>query len=607
MEPASIGQAGKSVACSAAGVSGEYDGLGGAGGVVLAEVVKMSSLRIWAFSGFAIGLAGCSASEGLSPAGRNAAEEGGLFSSPGVSSGTGGSSSSTGGSSSSAGYSSVNGDASLGAPANEDDSLVAPEQMGGATNGPELFATNPFVRAAHDPLSTFAADVDTASYDLYRTYVANATLPPASQVRLEEFVNSFSYDYPSASPEAGEPFAIHLEAAPNLVGRDTTILRVGIQGKIVPPSEKKPANIVFLADVSGSMSGSLPLVKTVIQSTVAMLDATDTVSLVTYAGNFATPLPATPVSETTAIQRAVDSLQSGGGTNGEGGIHAAYAQAESVFIEDGINHIVILTDGDFNIGISDSVELEKLIVDKRKSGITLTVLGFGHGNTNDDLMSRLSRSGNGIYGYIGSADDAKKYVADRMLQTLQHIAKDMKLQVEFNPALVYAYRLLGYEDRAIADDDFRDDVVDAGEIGSGHRVTALYELVFDDAQLPSGSGAPMLDDGPIFDDAAEVAPEDLVLVKVRYKDPGASETDPAREVSASLDPGGVFGGLSSATSDLQWAVAVASFAEVLKASPYADPDKLGAMSLIIQAQAERDEARAEFARLFEGARALLQL
>lgn len=556
----------------------------------------MRSLRAWAIGAVGIlVLYGCSASSELGSAVGSDGSQGSLQDpnySPGpVKSGSGGSSSRA--------------DDGLLVPGPAEEEEEDPSALGGASSAPEIYPTNPFVRAAHDPLSTFAADVDTASYDLYRTYVKNGALPPATQVRLEEFVNAFSYDYPAPDPEAEEPFAIHLEAAPNLVGRDTTILRVGIQGKVVPPAEKKPANIVFLADVSGSMAASLPLAQTVMRETVELLEPTDTVALVTYAGNFATPLPATPVSQSGEIESAIGALVSGGGTNGEGGIHAAYAQAESAFIEGGINHIVILTDGDFNIGVSNTDDLEKLIIEKRKGGITLTILGFGYGNTNDALMSRLSRSGNGIYGYIGDADDAEDYVRERMLQTLQHIAKDMKLQIEFNPKFVYAYRLLGYEDRAIADEDFRDDIVDAGEIGSGHRVTALYELVFDKSTLPSASGAPKLDDGSVFDGSAEVAMDDLVLVKVRYKQPGASESDPAKEVSSSLDPESVLGALGSAASDLQWAVAVASFAEVVKASPYADPDKLDAMGLILDAQKARDPGRAEFVELFGKARGLL--
>jgi len=503
------------------------------------------------------------------------------------------------------GYSSVPLPSASGSGGSASTPEAEPSPEAGASTGPILYPTNPFVSVAHDPLSTFAADVDTASYDLYRTYTKAGQLPPTSQVRLEEFVNFFEYDYPAPAADAAEPFAIHLEAAPNLVSRDTTILRVGIQGKVVPPSEKKPANIVFLADVSGSMSASLPLAQDVIRGTLGVLDATDSVALVTYAGNFATPLPATPVSETAKIMAAIDTLQSGGGTNGAGGIAAAYAEAESAFIEGGINHIVILTDGDFNIGLSGTQELEELVIEKRKSGITLTVLGFGFGNTNDDMMEHISRSGNGIYGYIGNKADAENYVAERMLQSLQHIAKDVKLQVEFNPAYVYAYRLLGYEDRSIADEDFRNDVVDAGEIGSGHRVTALYELAFQKSDLPSEDGAPMLEDGPDFTAGPEVQAEDLVLVKVRYKAPGATEADPAREVSASLTPSSVHNGLAETSGDFAWAVAVASYAEVLKQSPYADPDKLDSMALIFEAQAQHDEDRAEFKALFDAARPLL--
>jgi Ca-activated chloride channel homolog len=497
--------------------------------------------------------------------------------------------------------------APLPAPANEDSDPDDPSSgPGGALNTPIFYPTNPFVRVTHDPLSTFAADVDTASYDLYRSYVDTSTLPPPKQVRLEEFVNYFDYDYPPPDPKLEEPFAIHLEAGANLVSRDTTILRVAVQGKVIPRDQKKPANIVFLADVSGSMEGSLPLVKEVMRGTLGVLDPTDTVALVTYAGSFATPLEATKVSEKATITRAIDALEANGGTNGEGGILAAYAQAESVFIEGGINHIVILTDGDFNIGLSSTQDLENLVIEKRKGGITLTVLGFGYGNTNDEMMERISLSGNGIYGYIGDRDDAEKYVSERMIQSLQHIAKDIKLQVEFNPEHVYAYRLLGYEDRDIADQDFRNDVVDAGEIGSGHRVTALYELVFREGELPVGTDAPTLEDGAPFSGAAEVQAEDLVLVKLRYKLPGATEADPAREVSTSLAASSVAEGSAGTSSDFAWALAVASYAEVLKESPYARPEKLDAMALIFDAQATEDPERAEFTALFHKARGLLR-
>jgi len=501
-------------------------------------------------------------------------------------------------------YPTASGGSTSGEDASAEDENEDSTAMGGADQF-EAVGTNPFVVVLHDPLSTFAADVDTASYDYFRTTVDAGYLPDPASVRLEEFVNYFSYDYPAPEPEAAEPFSIHLEAAANLVDRETTVLRVGIQGKVVPPSEKRPTNLVFLVDVSGSMSEELDLVQEVLRDTTSLLDETDTISIVTYAGSVGTLLSATPVSQKDLILERINALVSGGSTNGAGGIQAAYAEAESAFIEGGINHVLLCTDGDFNVGVSSTDELEELIVEKRKSGVTLTVLGFGYGNTNDAMMERVSNAGNGIYGYIGSEQDASAYVEERMLQTIVHIAKDVKLQVEFNPEHVYAYRLLGYENRAIADEDFRDDIVDAGEIGSGHRVTALYELVLSQANLPAASEAPALGDGAVYAGAVEVSPEDLVLVKVRYKAPGASEQDPAAEVSATLTPSQVHGELGSADSDLQWAVAVASFAEILKQSPYADRSVLPALQLILSAQAARDEERATFQRLVGTAESLL--
>lgn len=469
----------------------------------------------------------------------------------------------------------------------------------------EAVGTNPFVVVGHDPLSTFAADVDTASYDLFRSYVNSGVLPSPDSIRLEEFVNYFSYDYPKPEVDGEHPFAIDLAAAPNLVSRNTQLLRVGIQGVEIPPdTEKKPANLVFLVDASGSMQQEMSLVQTVLRETVELLDDTDTLSIVTYASDPGVALVATPVSETETIEKAISGLASGGSTNGSGGINAAYEQAQAAFVEGGINHVLLCTDGDFNVGVTGTDSLEELIVEKRKTGITLTALGFGQGNYNDAMMERISNAGNGIYGYIGSAVDAEKYVAERMLQTLVHIAQDMKIQVEFNAEHVYAYRLLGYENRAIADDDFRDDIVDAGEIGSGHRVTALYELVLMEADMPMYEEAPAPEDGDPFSGMSEIDPADLVLVKVRYKLPGASEEDPATEVSSTMTPAQVVSGFEGADSDLQWAGAVASYAEILKKSPFADAEALDAIRLILAAQAEKDADRAEFLTLFDEANSL---
>ncbi len=468
---------------------------------------------------------------------------------------------------------------------------------GGAPNDRfEAVGTNPFVAVDHDPLSTFAVDVDSASYDLFRTYTKQGSEIQAESIRLEEFVNYFSYDYPAPDGDASEPFAVHLSAAPNLATRDTRLLRVGIQGMIV--EEIPAANLVFLVDVSGSMSGNLATVRHLLTETLEQLSPQDTVSIVTYASNPGTLLPATPLTEKQTIVDAIASLTSGGATNGSGGINAAYAEAEGAFKEDGINHIVMCTDGDFNLGLTSNQDLEALIEEKRKTGITLTAVGFGGGNFNDAMMERISNIGNGIYSYVGSTADATKYAQEKMLQSMIHIAQDVKIQVEFNADHVYAYRLLGYENRAIADDDFRNDIIDAGEIGSGHRVTALYELAFSEADLPSVDGDLPFETGVSFDGISEVDGDDFVLVKVRYKTPGASETDAAFEVSQSLTPQDVLDGLEGTQSDFQYAAAVATYAEILKDSPFADRGALDAVAEILSAQKGRDSERGEFYDLF---------
>lgn len=476
--------------------------------------------------------------------------------------------------------------------------------QGGAGGAPsdsfDAVGTNPFVEVDHDPLSTFAADVDSASYDLFRNRTGyGQTIDPRS-VRLEDFVNHFDYDYAPPEEDAQQPFSVHLSAAPHLAQRDTRLLRVGIQGKVV--TDIPPANLVFLVDASGSMSGEMGKVKSLLSTAVEQLQPDDMVSIVTYASNPSTLLRATSVSDKQTILGAIASLESGGSTNGEGGINAAYNEAQRGFKEDGINHIFLCTDGDFNVGVSSTDELEDLVEAKRKTGVTFTALGFGGSNFNDAMMERISNIGNGTYSYIGSEQDADAYAQDRLLQAMVYIAQDVKIQVEFNPEYIYAYRLLGYENRAIADDDFRDDVIDAGEIGSGHRVTALYELAFTEADLPTVSGEFPLDQGGTFNGNPEIAAEDFVKVKIRYKNPGAAESDPAYEIAESLSPGDVATDMQSADSDLQYAAAVAAYAEILKESPFADPGALDAIEAVLEAQKGLDDERAEFLSLFKGAR-----
>jgi Ca-activated chloride channel homolog len=464
--------------------------------------------------------------------------------------------------------------------------------------------TNPFVLANNDPFSTFAVDVDTASYDVFRRDVNRGLLPQPESVRLEEYVNAFPYDYGAPTPDDQAPFRVAVSAAAQVFDRGTVLLRVGVQGRKPPPLEKRPANLVFLVDVSGSMSAAdkLPLVQKTLIETLGHLDPNDKVSIVTYAGDTRVRLRPTPVSSRAVIEDQIRGLSSGGGTNGAGGLNLAYQQAAAGFIDNGINHILLCTDGDFNLGPSSTKELVQIIREKRKTGITLTVLGYGVGNLNDDLMEAISNSGNGIYGVISDEQQMRRYVRERMLSTIIHIAKDVKIQVEFNSAAVDAYRLLGYENRAIADGDFRNDGVDAGEIGAGHQVTALYELVLAGGSIPQRPGAPAPRDSAPSTLPREVEAGTLVLVKVRWKPVGAAEASSASEVKQALGEHEVSEALAAADADLQWAAAVASFAEILKKSPYADRGQLPAIEQIVAAQAARDAGRSEFALLFAMAR-----
>lgn len=482
---------------------------------------------------------------------------------------------------------------------------AAPPAPGDRYSAP---GTNPFVMVAHDPLSTFAVDVDTASYDIFRRDAQSGSLPAPASVRVEEYVNYFAYDYPQGEYDAQVPFDIDLAAAPSLYGAQRTLLRVGLQGKKAPPpNAKKPTNLVFLVDVSGSMSAAdrLPLAKQVATQTLDLLEPTDTVSLVTYASGTAVRLGPTPASERATIVQAIQGLSSGGSTAGASGIDLAYQEAEAGFIAQGLNHIILCTDGDFNVGPSSTAELLALIRQKRQTGVTFTALGFGAGNLNDAMLEAISDAGNGFYGVISSEDQAARYVDERMLSTLSLIARDMKVQVEFNPQLVNAYRLIGYEDRAIADQDFRDDQVDAGEIGAGHRVTALYELVLSGAALPQAAGAPPAETGEAFTGQREVSNSDLVQVKIRYKGADATDQDPALEVAASLAPAAIAPNVEEADPDLAWAISVASFAELLKASPYADRAALDTIARVFESQRDRDADRQEFYGLFNSARALM--
>jgi Ca-activated chloride channel family protein len=480
----------------------------------------------------------------------------------------------------------------------------------GATNAGDKYVavgTNPFVATAYDPLSTFATDVDTASYDIFRRDVNLGMLPQPASVRLEEYVNDFAYAYPAPAATSAVPFAISLAAAENVFDRPSTLLRVGIQAAQPPAAAKRPANLVFLIDVSGSMQteDKIGLVRRILLDTLEVLDPTDTVAIVTYAGSTGVRLGPTPITNSGAIRQVIDNLAAGGSTAGAAGLTLAYQQARVGFVEGGINHILLCTDGDFNVGPSTTDELLKIVKQERDSGVTLTTLGFGIGNLNDAMMEAVSDAGNGIYSVISSAAQADSYARERMLSTIVRVANNMKVQVAFNPDRVTAYRLLGYEDRAVADDDFRDDAVDGGEVGAGHRVTALYELILAGQPVPAPTGAPIFLQGPRVEEIVPtVGAYDLAQVAVRWQPVGSAQDAPALEAIAAL-PAASLSTLDDADADLRWAAAVAAFAEILKRSPFADRAALPTIEAIVTEQQDRDADRAEFATLFAKAKALL--
>jgi Ca-activated chloride channel family protein len=471
----------------------------------------------------------------------------------------------------------------------------------------EDIGANPFTVVTHDPQSTFGVDVDTASYDLFRRDTGNyGWLPHEAGVRLEEYVNNFDYDYAAPKSDSELPFAVSVEASPSPY-RDVVLMRIGIRGQDAPIEDKKAANVVFLVDVSGSMSSNLklPLVKTVLKETVTMLEPTDTISIVTYAGQIGVRLEPTPASEVATIFEAIETMKSGGGTSGAAGLELAYEQAESAFIEGGINHIVLCSDGDFNIGPSSDEALVALIEEKRETGITMTVLGFGSGNLNDSMMEKVSNAGNGVYGVIANQDHAISYVHNKLLSTMFFIAKDVKIQVDFNSEKVLAYRLLGYENRAIADHLFEDHTVDAGEIGAGHTVTALYEIVLNGDAIPQAPGMPDIDDGDAFDGELEVESDELCRVKIRYKFPEDGTDDPSMALSYGVIDKQIADHIEDTSGDFQFATAVSGLAEHLRLSPFALPGDFEHIRSLAEQNVDGKADREEFIFLLDKAQPLL--
>lgn len=430
----------------------------------------------------------------------------------------------------------------------------------------EDFKDNPVKLVSEDPVSTFSVDVDTASYSVMRSALNNGYLPQKDAVRVEELINYFDYDYPV--PETREqPFKPTVALYETPWNADTMLMHVGIKGHELPADAEKPrSNLVFLLDVSGSMNSAdkLPLLKNAFRMLVETLEEDDTVSIVVYAGAAGTVLEPTKVSEKAKILGALEQLSAGGSTAGGEGIRQAYALAEANFNENGINRVILATDGDFNVGITDDEQLKDFVERKRDTGIYLSVLGFGRGNYNDALMQTLAQNGNGNAAYIDNLNEARKVLVDEATSTLYPIAGDVKIQVEFNPAAVAEYRLIGYETRLLNREDFNNDKVDAGDIGAGHTVTALYELT------PTGSKAKLVDDLRYADahkDAVK-APEgdsnEFAFLKLRYKLPGENKSKLITRPVTVADKTAMDG----LSDDIRFAASVAGFGQLLRNEAY---------------------------------------
>lgn len=425
--------------------------------------------------------------------------------------------------------------------------------------------TNPLKNAATDPVSTFSVDVDTASYAFVRRSLMEGRLPDPDSVRVEEMINYFPYDWPRPQT-VEEPFRTTVTVTPTPWNAGTRLMHVAIKGFETASASQPAANLVFLIDVSGSMNApdKLPLLKSAFRLLVGKLKPEDKVSIVTYAGNAGTVLEPTSARERDRILAAIDNLRPGGSTAGADGIDAAYRLARQAFIQGGVNRVMLATDGDFNVGASSDEELKRIIEQRRKDGIFLSVLGFGKGNLNDSLMQTLAQNGNGTAAYIDTLAEAQKALVEEAGSTLFPIAKDVKIQVEFNPQQISEYRLVGYETRALKREDFNNDRVDAGDIGSGHAVTAIYEVT------PKGS-ASALNDPLRYGPAAASAPiplsDEMAFVKIRYKQP---DGDTSKLITTVVTEMNAVRDFSAASQDVRFATAVAAFGQKLRGTDALD-------------------------------------
>ncbi|MEW6125756.1 MAG: VWA domain-containing protein [Acidobacteriota bacterium] len=461
---------------------------------------------------------------------------------------------------------------------------------------------NEFLAVNENPLSTFSIDVDTASYSNVRRFINNGQLPPKDAVRIEELINYFKYNYPQ--PEGDAPFSISTELADCPWETSHKLVQIGLQGKNLDISKAPPSNLVFLLDTSGSMNSpdKLPLLKQAFKLLVNQLREKDHISIVAYAGSAGLVLEPTSGSNKEKILAAIERLEAGGSTAGGAGIQLAYNVAKENFIASGNNRVILATDGDFNVGVSSEGELVRLIEEKRQDGIFLTVVGFGTGNLKDSKMEQLADKGNGNYAYIDSVQEARKVFINEMGGTLFTIAKDVKIQVEFNPTRVQAYRLIGYENRLLKAEDFNDDRKDAGELGAGHSVTALYEIV------PAGANAklPKVDALKYQEKMTKLeayASNEVMMIKLRYKAP--QESDSKLLSRAVVDDRK---NIESASVNFKFAAAVAEFGLLLRDSRFkANASHERCLELANQSRGEDEEGyRREFISLVEKSKDLLR-
>ncbi len=451
--------------------------------------------------------------------------------------------------------------------------------------------SNIFKNTANAPLSTFSIDVDKAGYSNVRRLINNGQKIPKDAVKIEEMINYFSYDY--ANPKGDQPFSINTEVATSPWNKDALLVRIGLKGKDVDTKNTPASNLVFLLDVSGSMNdvNKLPLLKSSLEILVHQLREEDRVAIVVYAGAAGLVLPSTSGIEKESILKAINNLSAGGSTAGGEGIKLAYKIAQENFIEKGNNRIILATDGDFNVGASSDRAMEDLIVEQRKSGVFLTVLGFGMGNYKDSKMETLADKGNGNHAYIDNIQEARKVLGTEFFGTIYTIAKDVKIQVEFNPKKIQAYRLIGYENRLLNDEDFNDDTKDAGELGSGHTVTALYEII------PVGVKSPYVKkiDALKYSKKDELSDNsELLTVKFRYKEPDG-DTSKLIEHSV-LDKAVAF---ENASEDFKFSAAVALFGQQLRESVFIDTFKREDVVALAESGRGKDLEgyRSEFIRL----------